>query len=115
MAVYVDNAKNPYGRMLMCHMVADTIEELLAMADKIVIARRHFQPWSHPHFDLSQSYRAKAILANAIPVERRELVKIMRVQKLRLKKDLAERLAYEAATEQSTRGRRARAMALSSG
>jgi hypothetical protein len=53
MPVYTDNAKNPYGRMLMCHMVADTIEELLAMADMIEIARRHFQPWSHPHFDLS--------------------------------------------------------------
>lgn len=101
--------------MLICHMLADTIGELLEMADKIEIARRHFQPWSHPHFDLSQTYRSKAILANPIPVERRELVKIMRVQKLRLKKDLAERLAYEATTEQSTRGLRARALALSSG
>nr|WP_272903489.1 DUF4031 domain-containing protein [Sulfitobacter sp. M220] len=97
-----DNATNPYGRMLMCHMVADTIGELLEMADEIKIARRHFQPWPHPHFDLSQTYRAKAI-----PVESRGLFRVMRAQKARNKVDPAERTAYEIAMQASTRGRRA--------
>lgn len=55
MTVYVDSARNPYGRMLMCHMVADGVGELLEMADRIGLARRHFQRESFPHFDLSQS------------------------------------------------------------
>ena len=41
--VYVDDYNAPYGRMTMCHMMADTLEELHAMADKIGIARKWFQ------------------------------------------------------------------------
>ena len=78
MAVYVDNARNPYGRMLMCHMVADRIEELFGMADRIGIAHRHFQPGSFPHFDLSLTYRGRAIRNGAIEVERHDLVRVMR-------------------------------------
>ena len=105
MPVYVDNAKNPYGRMLICHMLADTIGELLAMADEIGIARRHFQPWSHPHFDLSQSFRARAMAAGALAVDRRGLVTVKRAQKIRMKTDPVERAAYERATKTCDRGR----------
>ena len=51
MPVYVDNQKNPYGRMKMCHMLADTLEELHAMADLIGIKRKWFQNESTPHYD----------------------------------------------------------------
>ena len=35
MAVYVDNMQVGFGRMKMCHMIADSQKELLEMCDKI--------------------------------------------------------------------------------
>jgi len=91
MTVYVDSARNPYGRMLMCHMVADGIDDLMGMAGRVGLARRHFQNGSFPHFDLSQTYRAKAIRAGAVVVDRRGLVEVMRRYRVRLIKDAEER------------------------
>lgn len=75
MTVYVDEARHPFGRMLMCHMMADTTEELLAMADKIGVARKWLQrPGSvYEHFDISKGKRAEAIAAGAIEVTSRDL------------------------------------------
>lgn len=75
MPVYVDDMKAPYGRMLMCHMAADSTEELLAMADTIGVARKWIQyPGSKKeHFDICLSKRALAVKAGAIEVTRREL------------------------------------------
>jgi len=106
MAVYVDNARNPYGRMLMCHMVADTIEELLEMADKIGLQRRHFQPTSHPHFDVSVGYRSKALAAGAVEVDRRGLVDVMKRQCQRLKDDPQQLELFQAAMNASDKGKR---------
>lgn len=87
MTVYVDSARNPYGRMLMSHMVADGVEELFEMADRIGVARRHFQPGSFPHFDLSQSYRSRVVNAGAVVVDRYGLVAVMRRYRQRLRED----------------------------
>jgi hypothetical protein len=38
MAVYVDDPIWPFGNMMMCHMVADTHDELVAMARTIGVA-----------------------------------------------------------------------------
>ena len=40
MPVYVDPAQHPYGRMIMCHLWADTEAELMAMVDRIGVARK---------------------------------------------------------------------------
>jgi len=105
MAVYVDQARNKFGRMIMCHMLADTIEELLEMADKIGLQRRHFQPTSHPHFDVSLGYKTKAISAGAQVISKRELVALMKKQRVRLKSDPKQQAAYEEATAASDKGR----------
>lgn len=74
MSVYVDRGAITYGRMRMCHMIADSLDELHAMADRIGVARRWFQApgprVSFPHYDIAQSKRALAIEAGAIDCDR---------------------------------------------
>lgn len=75
MTVYVDNMHETklgqLGRMKMSHMIADTTEELLAMADRIGVQRRWLQyPGSHKeHFDIALSKRALAVAAGAVEIE----------------------------------------------
>ncbi len=63
MTVYVDDMEAKFGRMVMCHMIADSTEELLAMADKIGVARRWIQHAGtyKEHFDIALSKRELAI------------------------------------------------------
>lgn len=71
MTVYVDDMRAPFGRMILCHMVADTLDELLVMADTIGVARRWLQHPDDPiavHFDISLSRRALAVRAGAVEV-----------------------------------------------
>lgn len=78
MAVYVDDARNPLGRMIMCHMLADTLDELFEMAERIGMRREWYQPTSFPHFDLATGRRKKAVGFGAIEVDRRRIVTIRR-------------------------------------
>lgn len=69
MSVYVDDMYAEFGRMKMCHMYADTHEELVEMADKIGVARKWIQYPGHPvkeHFDIAMSKRRLAVAAGAI-------------------------------------------------
>lgn len=76
MAVYIDDFNAPFGRMLMCHMMADTREELLAMVDKIGVQRRWEQTEGRfPHFDICLSKKKIAIKHGAIECSARDLVK----------------------------------------
>ena len=55
----------------MCHMIADSLDELHAMADKIGMERRWFQvppKASHPHYDIPQERRKMAIALGALEV-----------------------------------------------
>lgn len=72
MTVYVDDVQHKYGSMLMCHMWADSLEELLAMADRIGVNRKWIQGHkelstgraknaSWLHFDIAQSKKALAV------------------------------------------------------
>ena len=74
MIVYVDDAYIPYGRMIMCHMIADTEEELHEMARKIGMKREWFQTGSVWHYDVSLNKRAKAVLYGAVEVSTKELI-----------------------------------------
>ena len=69
MAVYVDDVRHAYGRMVMCHMWADSLDELLAMADRIGVQRKWLQrppAASWVHFDISLGKKALAIQAGAV-------------------------------------------------
>lgn len=81
MSVYVDNARIPYRRMFMCHMIADTLEELHAMADLIGIKRKWFQEKSSPHYDICLTKRSMAVANGAIEVGRKQLVKIIKANR----------------------------------
>ncbi len=79
MSVYVDAARYPLGRMMMCHMIADTTDELLAMADAIGVARRHLQQAGthREHFDICKTKRARAVALGAKEVTQRDLALVM--------------------------------------
>lgn len=80
MSVYVDDMEAGYGRMLMSHMIADSTDELDAMADRIGVARRWKQHPGTPreHYDICKSKKAKAITCGAVSVTARELAKRIR-------------------------------------
>jgi hypothetical protein len=77
-SVYVDSMRAQFGRMVMCHMIADSTEELLAMADRIGVQRKWIQmAGTHrEHFDICGSKRRLAVAAGAIEISMRELGKM---------------------------------------
>lgn len=75
MAVYVDDMRAKFGRMVMCHMLADTDDELHAMADRIGVARKWWQSphvSSGSHYDIALSKRAQAVAAGAVEITWRQ-------------------------------------------
>ena len=74
MSVYVDESLWPFGRMMMCHMFADTESELDAMADKIGVARKWKQnaPKGFMHYDICKSKRVKAVVNGAVELTLKE-------------------------------------------
>lgn len=81
MATYVDDVRHRFGRMSMCHLWADTLEELFAMVDAIGVQRKWLQ--GHPtlslpryrkaswvHFDISLGKKTEALRRGAILTDR---------------------------------------------
>lgn len=83
MAVYVDNMAANYRRMKMCHMVADTEEELEAMARKIGVQIKWWQyrGTRKSHFDICMTKKKLAIENGAIHIEFGELGYILQSRK----------------------------------
>lgn len=75
MTVYVDDMNISYRRMIMCHMIADTTEELLEMVDIIGVQRKWIQHPCTPkeHFDICLTKKKLAIEAGAVEITKREL------------------------------------------
>jgi hypothetical protein len=79
MSVYVDEMRDngqsaTWRYTSRCHMIADSLEELNAMADAIGLKREWFQSSVLPHYDLTASKRRMAVQHGAIPISWRELV-----------------------------------------
>lgn len=67
MSVYVDDMKAQFGRMVMCHMVADTTRELHEMAIRLGLKRSWLQKAGtyQEHYDLSLEKRKQALYLGA--------------------------------------------------
>lgn len=75
MAVYVDDMRAPFSRMVMCHMLADSDEELHAMAARIGVARKWWQSpekTSGSHYDIALCKRSMAVGFGAIEITLRQ-------------------------------------------
>lgn len=77
--VYIDDARIPYGRMIMCHMIADSRDELIAMARKIGVSTRWLQDNGSykEHIDVCWSKRSEAVKNGATEVGVKDLARIL--------------------------------------
>lgn len=69
MTIYVDDVRHSFRRMIMCHMWADTEEELHREAAALGLRRSWFQEppkASWRHYDISLGVKAKALERGAV-------------------------------------------------
>lgn len=81
MSVYIDDFRAPYKGMFMCHMIADTEDELHKMAHEVGLKPEWFQPKSYPHYDLCLKKKEWALGLGAKAITCRELVGIIKKQR----------------------------------
>jgi len=81
--VYIDNFNAPFGRMKMCHMIADSNEELLQMAARIGVNKKWIQypGTANEHFDICLSKKKKGIELGAKEINFREYAEIVNIKK----------------------------------
>lgn len=78
MSVYVGTIEYPFGRMIMFHLIADTVPELHEMVDKIGVQRKWFQNKKEhglPHYDICKAKKVLAIKNGAIEMSDRDILK----------------------------------------
>lgn len=86
MSAYVDSHFTAYRRMIMCHMIADTIGELHAMAARLGLKRKWFQHTRFdalPHYDICKTKRAEALALGALEITSEALVARIRARRAR--------------------------------
>lgn len=77
--IYVDTAvyKKKNGRKKYCHLTADSIQEMHEFCQNLGIGKHFYHKGAnHPHYDLNEVNRIKAIEAGAVEVSSKEFVKI---------------------------------------
>lgn len=86
MTVYVDNMQAPFGRMVMCHMIAESDDELRTMARAIGVPTRYHQHPGTPrsHFDIAKSKRAAAVALGAVEIDMKELAAMTMLRRMGL-------------------------------
>lgn len=88
MSVYVDDAVTLWRGRRWAHLMADTLDELHAMAERLGVPRRAFQDkHSGAHYDLTEELREQALRLGAIAISRhrdrdqvRAIIRIARSQ-----------------------------------
>lgn len=71
MTVYVDDAVHLWRGRRWAHLMADTLDELHAMAAQLDIPRRAFQDkTSGAHYDVPADLRERAIALGAVAISR---------------------------------------------
>jgi hypothetical protein len=86
LAVYVDRLQSYPDAGLrfteFCHLLADTPDELHAMADALAMPRRFFQdhPWRW-HYDLPAHLRDQAVHLGAVELTTREVATMLRARR----------------------------------
>jgi hypothetical protein len=88
--VYVDSMNVSFGRMVMCHMMADTTVELLDMATKIGVAHKWIQypGTAKEHFDICLSKKKKALDNGAIQATWRQMADLINRDKIKVQTSL---------------------------
>lgn len=77
MAVYVDHANILFRGKRRHHMTADTLDELHSFAAGIGVNRCWYHRGTrHPHYDVNDEQRARAITAGALAVDTRVIVTV---------------------------------------
>lgn len=61
-----------------CHLIADSVDELIEFAISMGLRREWYQPLSSPHFDLHAEGRAIAVQNGAIELDSRAFVRKLR-------------------------------------
>lgn len=77
MAVYLDNLNANFRGMIMCHMVANSLQELHSMAGSIGVQRKWFQDLSksmYPHYDICLSKKKLALSLGAKIADKKTIV-----------------------------------------
>ena len=88
MTVYVDDAVTLWRGWRWAHLMADTLDELHAMAERLGVPRRAFQDKrSGAHYDLTEELREQAVRLGAVAISRhrdrdqvRAIIRIARSQ-----------------------------------